>query len=60
VRKNLAVGLVITAVMTTLSTVLAEDGSRVEEFRESVAVGLSVTAVVTGVTWLLRRGRTER
>ncbi|EGG47885.1 MULTISPECIES: hypothetical protein [Streptomyces] len=60
VRKNLAIGLVITVVMTTLSTVLAEDGGRAEEFWESLAVGLSVTAAVTGVTWWLRRGRTAR
>ncbi|GHE46185.1 MULTISPECIES: hypothetical protein [Streptomyces] len=60
VWKNLAIGLVITVVMTTLSTVLAEDGGRAEEFWESLAVGLSVTAAVTGVTWWLRRGRTAR
>ncbi|MGM0352330.1 MULTISPECIES: hypothetical protein [Streptomyces] len=60
VRKNLAIGLVITIVMTALSVAVADDGSRVEEFRESLAVGLSVTGAVTGVTWLLRRRRAAR
>ncbi|MFE0490650.1 hypothetical protein [Streptomyces griseoaurantiacus] len=50
----------ITTVMTALSVIVAEDGSRVEEFRESLAVGLSVTGAVTEVTWLLRRRRAAR
>jgi hypothetical protein len=57
VRKNLAIGLVITTVMTALSVVVADDGSRVEELRESLKVGLSVTGAVTGATWLLQRRR---
>jgi hypothetical protein len=57
VRKNLAVGLVITAVITTLSVIMAEDGSRVEELKTSLMVGLLVTATVTGGTWLLQRKR---
>ncbi|MDQ0789431.1 hypothetical protein [Streptomyces sp. B3I8] len=57
VRKNLAIGLVITVVMTALSVVVADDGSRVEELRKSLMVGLSVTGTVTAATWLLQRRR---
>jgi hypothetical protein len=53
----MAVGLVITAVITTLSVIMAEDGSRVEELKTSLMVGLLVTATVTGGTWLLQRKR---
>jgi predicted Na+-dependent transporter len=57
VRKNLAIGLVITVVITVLSVVVADDGSKVEELRKSLAVGLLVTGTVTGGTWLLQRRR---
>ncbi|MDQ0810952.1 hypothetical protein QFZ63_002666 [Streptomyces sp. B3I7] len=57
VRKNLAIGLVITVVMTALSVVVADDGSRVEELRKSLMVGLSVTGTVAGATWLPQRRR---
>ncbi|MFJ6852964.1 hypothetical protein ACIQM3_20945 [Streptomyces sp. NPDC091271] len=57
VRKNLAIGLVITAVIASLSVVVADDGSKVEEFRKSLIIGLSVTGVVTGGIWLLQRRR---
>lgn len=57
VRKNLAIGLVITVVITALSVVIADDGSKVEEFRKSLIVGLLVTGTVTGGTWLLQRRR---
>jgi hypothetical protein len=57
VRKNLAIGLVITAVITTLSVVMADDGSKMEEFRMSLMVGFLVTGAVTGGTWLLQRKR---
>ncbi|MEU4981758.1 hypothetical protein [Streptomyces sp. NPDC021969] len=57
VRKNLAIGLVITVVMTTLSVVMADDGSKLEEFRMSLMVGFLMTGAVTGGTWLLRRKR---
>ncbi len=57
VRKNLAIGLVITVVITTLSVVMADDGSKMEEFKMSLMVGLLVTGTVTGGTWLLQRRR---
>ncbi|MER6622246.1 hypothetical protein [Streptomyces sp. NPDC000931] len=57
VRKNLAIGLVITVVITVLSVVVADDGSKVEELRKSLTVGLLVTGTVTGGTWLLQRRR---
>ncbi|SDC27132.1 hypothetical protein [Streptomyces prasinopilosus] len=57
VRKNLAIGLVITAVIASLSVIIADDGSKVEELRKSLIIGLSVTGVVTGGTWLLERRR---
>ncbi|MEU9555488.1 hypothetical protein [Streptomyces fumanus] len=57
VRKNLAIGLVITVVITALSVVIADDGSKVEELRKSLIVGLSVTGAVTGGTWLVQRRR---
>ncbi|CAM5545288.1 Secreted protein OS=Streptomyces fumanus OX=67302 GN=GCM10018772_32020 PE=4 SV=1 [Streptomyces fumanus] len=57
VRKNLAIGLVITVVITALSVVVADDGSKVEELRKSLIVGLSVTGAVTGGTWLVQRRR---
>ncbi|WP_447040488.1 hypothetical protein [Streptomyces sp. DSM 118878] len=57
VRKNLAIGLVITTVMTTLSVVMADDGSKMEEFRMSLMVGFLITGAVTGVTWLVQRKR---
>ncbi|MGX1123187.1 hypothetical protein RKD37_008550 [Streptomyces ambofaciens] len=57
VRKNLAIGLVITAVITTLSVVMADDGSKMEEFRMSLMMGSLVTGAVTGGTWLLQRKR---
>ena len=57
VRKNLAIGLVITAVITTLSVVMADDGSKMEEFRMSLMVGFLVTGAVTGGTWLVQRKR---
>lgn len=57
VRKNLAIGLAITAVMTTLSVVMADDGSKMEEFRMSLMVGFLITGAVTGGTWLLQRKR---
>ncbi|MFI8088039.1 hypothetical protein ACIF9R_06935 [Streptomyces sp. NPDC086080] len=57
VRKNLAIGLVITVVIAALSVVVADDGSKVEEFRKSLIVGLLVTGTVTGGTWLLQRRR---
>ncbi|WP_203695422.1 hypothetical protein [Streptomyces rubrogriseus] len=53
VRKNLAVGLVITAVIAALSVALADDGSEVTELRKSLIIGLLVTGAVTGGTWLL-------
>ncbi|MER6707287.1 hypothetical protein [Streptomyces fumanus] len=56
-RKNLAIGLVITVVITALSVVVADDGSKVEELRKSLIVGLSVTGAVTGGTWLVQRRR---
>ncbi|WP_424851398.1 hypothetical protein [Streptomyces sp. SAI-129] len=56
-RKNLAIGLVITAVITTLSVVMADDGSKMEEFRMSLMMGFVVTGAVTGGTWLLQRKR---
>ncbi|MFD7704306.1 hypothetical protein [Streptomyces caelestis] len=57
VRKNLAIGLVITAVIASLTVVVADDGSRMEELRKSLLIGLSVTGVVAGGTWLLQRRR---
>jgi hypothetical protein len=57
VRKNLAIGLVITAVIAALSVVIADDGSKMEELRMSLTVGLLVTGTVTGGTWLLQRRR---
>ncbi|MEU8457100.1 hypothetical protein [Streptomyces griseoaurantiacus] len=57
VRKNLAIGLVITTVITTLSVIMADDGSRMEELKMSLMVGLLVTGTVTGSTWLLQRKR---
>ncbi|MFE2276770.1 hypothetical protein ACFXAE_05800 [Streptomyces sp. NPDC059454] len=57
VRKNLAIGLVITTFMTTLMVVMADDGSKMEEFRMSLMVGFLVTGAVTGGTWLLQRKR---
>jgi len=57
VRKNLAVGLVITAVIAALSVALADDGSEVAELRKSLIIGLLVTGAVTGGTWLLQRRR---
>lgn len=57
VRKNLAIGLVITAVITKLSVVMADDGSKMEEFRMSLMVGFLVTGAVTGGTWLVQRKR---
>ncbi|WP_168715362.1 hypothetical protein [Streptomyces sp. LRa12] len=57
VRKNLAIGLVITAVMTTLSVFMADDGSRMAEFKMSLMVGFLVTGAVTGGTWLVQRKR---
>ncbi|THA78670.1 hypothetical protein E6R60_06655 [Streptomyces sp. A0642] len=57
VRKNLAIGLVITAVIASLSVVIADDGSKAEEFRKSLIIGFSVTGAVTAVTWLLQRRR---
>ena len=57
VSKNLAIGLVITVVIAALSVVVADDGSKVEEFRKSLTVGLLVTGTVTGGTWLLQRRR---
>ncbi|MER7055100.1 MULTISPECIES: hypothetical protein [unclassified Streptomyces] len=60
VRKNLAIGLVITAVIASLSVVVADDGSKVEELRKSLIIGLSVTGAVTGGTWLLQRRRAAR
>jgi hypothetical protein len=57
VRKNLAIGLVITVVIAAVSVVLADDGSEAEELRMSLAVGLLVTGAVTGGTWLLQRKR---
>ncbi|MFI8860656.1 hypothetical protein ACIGW5_29260 [Streptomyces prasinus] len=57
VRKNLAIGLVITAVIASLSVVIADDGSKVEELKKSLTIGLSVTGAVTGGTWLLQRRR---
>ncbi|BET52870.1 hypothetical protein RGQ21_78520 [Kitasatospora aureofaciens] len=57
VRKNLVIGLVITAVITTLSVVMADDGSKMEEFRMSLMMGSLVTGAVTGGTWLLQRKR---
>ncbi|MET8489762.1 hypothetical protein [Streptomyces tendae] len=56
-RKNLVIGLVITAVITTLSVVMADDGSKMEEFRMSLMMGSLVTGAVTGGTWLLQRKR---
>jgi hypothetical protein len=55
VRKNLAIGLVITIVIAALSVVIADDGSKMEELRTSLIVGLLVTGTVTGITWLLQR-----
>jgi uncharacterized membrane protein len=57
VRKNLAIGLVITVVIAALSVVIADDGSKMEELRMSLIVGLLVTGAVTGGTWLLQRRR---
>ncbi|AZM63493.1 MULTISPECIES: hypothetical protein [unclassified Streptomyces] len=57
VRKNLAIGLVITAVITTLSVVMADDGSKMEELRMSLMMGSLVTGTVTGGTWLVQRKR---
>ncbi len=57
VRKNLAIGLVITTFMTTLMVVMADDGSKMEEFRMSLMVGFLITGAVTGGTWLLQRKR---
>ncbi|MBZ6092449.1 hypothetical protein KVH07_04190 [Streptomyces olivaceus] len=57
VRKNLAIGLVITVVITTLSVVMADDGSKMAEFRMSLMVGFLMTGAVTGGTWLLQRRR---
>ncbi len=57
VRKNMTVGLVITVVMTTLSVVMADDDSRMEELRMSLMVGLLITTAVTGGTWLVQRIR---
>ncbi|MBQ0967934.1 hypothetical protein GUR47_24920 [Streptomyces tendae] len=57
VRKNLVIGLIITAVITTLSVVMADDGSKMEEFRMSLMMGSLVTGAVTGGTWLLQRKR---
>ncbi|MEU0301194.1 hypothetical protein ABZ252_17255 [Streptomyces sp. NPDC006175] len=57
VRKNLAIGLVITVVVAALSVVVADDGSKMEELRMSLMVGLSVTGTVTGGTWLLQQRR---
>ncbi|WP_199185890.1 hypothetical protein [Streptomyces carminius] len=57
VRKNLAIGLVITAVIASLSVIVADDGSKVEELRKSLIIGFSVTGAVTGGTWLLQRRR---
>ncbi|MEV8227861.1 hypothetical protein AB0P41_17700 [Streptomyces sp. NPDC079167] len=57
VRKNLAIGLVITVVIAALSVVVADDGSKMEELRMSLMVGLSVTGTVTGGTWLLQQRR---
>jgi hypothetical protein len=57
VRKYLAIGLAITVVITTLSVVMADDGTKREELRMSVTAGLLVTGAVTGGTWLLQRRR---
>ncbi|MZG14894.1 hypothetical protein GTY44_15595 [Streptomyces sp. SID5914] len=57
VRKNLVIGLIITAVITTLSVVMADDGSKMEEFRMTLMMGSLVTGAVTGGTWLLQRKR---
>lgn len=57
VRKNLVIGLMITAVITTLSVVMADDGSKMEEFRMSLMMGSLVTGAVTVGTWLLQRKR---
>lgn len=59
VRKNLAIGLVITVVIATLSVVFADAGSEVEELRMSLLIGLSVTGTATGGTWLLQRIRSR-
>ncbi|EOY52735.1 hypothetical protein SLI_8037 [Streptomyces lividans 1326] len=47
----------ITAVMTTLSVFMADDGSKMAEFKMSLMVGFLVTGAVTGGTWLLQRKR---
>jgi uncharacterized membrane protein YkvI len=57
VKKNTAIGLVITVVMTTLSVAMADEGSKMEEFRMSLMIGLLITGAVTGATWLLQRIR---
>jgi type VI protein secretion system component VasK len=57
VRKNLAIGLVITTVITAVTVVIADDGSKVEELTRSLIIGLCVTGTVTAGTWLLQRRR---
>ncbi|MFI1418297.1 hypothetical protein ACH4VX_09930 [Streptomyces sp. NPDC020731] len=57
VRKNLAVGLVITTVIMAVAVVVADDGSKMEELTRSLIIGLCVTGAVTGGTWLLERRR---
>ncbi len=57
VRKNLAIGLVITTVMTTVMVGIADDGSRMEELTRSLIIGLLMTSAVTGGTWVVERRR---
>lgn len=57
VRKNLAIGLVITTVMTTVMVGIADDGSRMEELTRSLIIGLLMTGAVTGGTWVADRKR---
>lgn len=57
VRKNLAIGSVITAFMTTLMVTIADDGHRMEELGRSLVIGLCVTGAVTGGTWWVQKRR---
>ncbi|MBT3154588.1 hypothetical protein HTV45_27575 [Streptomyces sp. CHD11] len=57
VKKNLAIGTVITIVIATLTMIIADDGSKAEELRKSLMIGSLVTGAVTGGTWLVQRRR---
>ncbi|AZM61711.1 MULTISPECIES: hypothetical protein [unclassified Streptomyces] len=57
VRKNLAIGLVITTVMTTVLVGIADHGDRMEELTRSLIIGLLMTGAVTGGAWVVDRKR---